>query len=237
MSLLPGMYTIHDTDTGRNLDMDGSPVGRVGTWVQNHTDGQKWYVKGYTRGSEYAIQNVATKKYIPTCMNGFDMPSVDESDAAAFHLECLEHGFEDIYLIKSMRTGFYLCHPNLKLRQNEGYTPVSFTERPTFKGCIWRFERIGDYAGAPLIPKADQLALTPPILSTNDPSPRSSGRLYPDDAHLYTDMLFNMPRLPFTRDQRIAALDWARKLGATNVPTIESFDECERRLEAALGNN
>jgi hypothetical protein len=49
-------------------------------------------------------------------------------------------------------------------------------------------------------------------------------------------MLFNMPRTPFTRDQRIAALDWARKLGATNVPTIQSFDERERRLGATVGN-
>lgn len=45
-------------------------------------------------------------------------------------------------------------------------------------------------------------------------------------------MLFNMPRTPFTRTQRLAALEWARWLGAPNVPTIESFDECERILEA-----
>lgn len=32
--------------------------------------------------------------------------------------------------------------------------------------------------------------------------------------------------------QRMAALDWARKLGATNVPTMESFDDCEKGLEA-----
>lgn len=48
-------------------------------------------------------------------------------------------------------------------------------------------------------------------------------------------MLFNMPRSTFTRAQRAAALDWARKLGATNVPTLESFDECERRMEAGQG--
>lgn len=51
-----------------------------------------------------------------------------------------------------------------------------------------------------------------------------------------------MPRSPFTRTQRAAALEWARKLGATNVPTLESFDECERRMEAGQdrildGNN
>ncbi|CAE6501953.1 unnamed protein product, partial [Rhizoctonia solani] len=69
----------------------------------------------------------------------------------------------------------------------------------------------------------------------NVSSSRVSGRLYPDDAHLYTDMLFNIPRMSFTRDQRIATLDWARRLGASNVPTIESLDECQRRSEVALG--
>ncbi|KAH7337008.1 hypothetical protein B0J17DRAFT_665816 [Rhizoctonia solani] len=44
-----------------------------------------------------------------------------------------------------------------------------------------------------------------------------------------------MPRAPFTRLQRIAALDWARKLGATNAPKIESFDEYERQLETTMG--
>lgn len=44
-------------------------------------------------------------------------------------------------------------------------------------------------------------------------------------------MLFNLPRNPFTRVQRAAILEWARKMGATNVPTLESLDECERRIE------
>jgi hypothetical protein len=45
-----------------------------------------------------------------------------------------------------------------------------------------------------------------------------------------------MPYTPFTRDQRIVALDWARKLGANNVPTIESLDECERQQGPITGN-
>lgn len=36
-------------------------------------------------------------------------------------------------------------------------------------------------------------------------------------------MLFNMPRTPFTRTQRIAAFEW---------PTMESFSEYEGKLEA-----
>ncbi|KAH7337037.1 hypothetical protein B0J17DRAFT_452050 [Rhizoctonia solani] len=78
------------------------------------------------------------------------------------------------------------------------------------------------------------------ISSTSQPSalfPQGSDSLYTDDAHFHTDMLFNMPRAPFSRIQRIAALDWARKLGAPNVPTMESFDECERRLGAIPENN
>ncbi|CAE6445008.1 unnamed protein product, partial [Rhizoctonia solani] len=240
MPLASGMYTIYDTDSGQALDMYGSV--RIGTWGQNRTDSQKasntrWYVKCYPGSFEYAIQSVRTKKYIPIGMDGLDMSSVDESGAATFRLEPLEHGFEDFYLIKSIRTNYYLCHPNIQPRQNEGYTPVSFTERVTLKGCIWRFERIGNDAGSSLVPRANNPAPTLSAPPPSAPSPRASGRLYPDDAHLYTDMLFNMPRIPFTQDQRIAALDWARKLGATNVPTIESFDECERRLDAAVGGN
>ncbi|KAG8689632.1 hypothetical protein FRC11_001517 [Ceratobasidium sp. 423] len=101
-----------------------------------------------------------------------------------------------------------------------------------------------DDVGSPLKPRPEATA-TPPVASpVASPVPQSnnllspdSGSLYTDDAHFYTDLLFNMPRSPFSRTQRIAALDWARKLGATNVPTMESFDECEGRLEAASGSN
>ncbi|KDN45335.1 hypothetical protein RSAG8_04922, partial [Rhizoctonia solani AG-8 WAC10335] len=233
MPLAPEMYSIYDNDSGRVLTVDS--WGRIGTWAQTRVDGQKWHVKNYPGTVGYAIQNVQTKKYIPIGTDGFDMPSVDESGAATFRLEPLVDGL-DSYLIKSTRTN-YLCHPNIQPRQNQGYTPVSFTEQDTLKGCIWRFERVGDDAGSSLVPRANNPAPTLSAPPPSVPSSRASGRLYPDDAHLYTDMLFNMPRIPFTQDQRIAALDWARKLGATNVPTIESFDECERKLDAAVGGN
>lgn len=50
-------------------------------------------------------------------------------------------------------------------------------------------------------------------------------------------MLFNLPRNTFNRVQRAAVLEWARRIGATNVPTLESLDECERRMGAAQGNS
>lgn len=45
-----------------------------------------------------------------------------------------------------------------------------------------------------------------------------------------------MPRAPFTPIQRMAVLDWARKLGIPNVPTMESLEEYER-TEARRNNN
>ncbi|CAE6464262.1 unnamed protein product [Rhizoctonia solani] len=119
---------------------------------------------------------------------------------------------------------------------------MKFTDRETLRGCVWRFEKIGDEAGNPLNARPEAFITTlpflPAVLQPNNILPPNSGCLYTDDAHFYTDLLFNMPRTPFTRTQRLAALDWARKLGATNVPTIESFEECERQWEAASeGNN
>ncbi|KAF8606780.1 hypothetical protein BDV93DRAFT_326650 [Ceratobasidium sp. AG-I] len=99
-------------------------------------------------------------------------------------------------------------------------------ERGIHVGQLWRFERMSDDSGG-----SHQLQPLPPPYS--QPNPIVSGnsaRSYIDDAHFHTDMLFNMPRSPFTRTQRAAALEWARKLGAANVPTLESFDQCERRM-------
>ncbi|KAG8754162.1 hypothetical protein FRC11_006800 [Ceratobasidium sp. 423] len=198
-----------------------------------------WYVKRYPEGSVYAIQNMASKKYVPSSMDGSDMRGVDESDAAIFSLE---HQFQDFYLIKLFGTKVHLEHPNIGPRPNdEEYTPVNLANKDmlkdTLKGCFWRFEKIGDDAGSALAPRVGTSNSAPSVSQPSPPPSQGSGRLYPDDAHLYTDMLFNIPRMPFNRDQRIAALDWARRLGATNVPTIESLDECEGRLEAVLGGN
>ncbi|KDN45336.1 hypothetical protein RSAG8_04923, partial [Rhizoctonia solani AG-8 WAC10335] len=104
---------------------------------------------------------------------------------------------------------------------------------------FWRFERIGDDTSSILKPRPSDPISTPSAFptATLDLFPQGSDSAYNDEAHFHTDMLFNMPRAPFSRIQRIAALDWARKLGATNVPTMASVDECERRLETASGSN
>ncbi|CAE6464277.1 unnamed protein product [Rhizoctonia solani] len=247
LSISPGTYTIRDTDSGRVLDYYGGQT-RIGTWEQNHGDNQKasahtlefhpqlllntiqWHVKCYPGNLGYAIQNVHTKKYIPMKTDGSYMHGADESDAAMFNLE---HQFQNYYLIRSIETNAYLDHPYIEL--DGSYTPVGFTNKDTPQGCFWRLEKINDNTGSVLKPRRNKPISKPPESQPNT-SFQGSSSVYTDDVYLYTDMLFNMPRMPFTRDQRVAALDWARKLGATNVPTIESFDECERRLEATMGN-
>ncbi|KAH7337011.1 hypothetical protein B0J17DRAFT_451053 [Rhizoctonia solani] len=235
MSLAPGIYTVHDPDSGRVLDCYGGST-RIGTWEPNQTNSQKSYPGSKCRPESlvYAFQSVQTRQYIPNRIDESGMHGANEP--TTFHLE---HGFQDFYLIRSARTKLYLCHPNVRPRQDEGYTPVGFAGKATLKGCVWRFERVVHETGGTVPPP---LRVSHPATTSAAPRPsflsfHGSRRLYPDDAHLYTDMLFNMPRMQFARDQRIAVLDWARRLGATNVPTIESLDECERRLEAALGGD
>ncbi|CEL62598.1 hypothetical protein RSOLAG1IB_04954 [Rhizoctonia solani AG-1 IB] len=225
MSLCQGTYTIYDTDSGRVLAYYAGP-NRIGTWDHNHTDNQKWYIKRYPGSSGYAIQNIMNryKKYLPARMNGPYTIGVDEGDAGIFELE---HQFQDFYLIKLIGKTTYLDHPYLEL--DDKYTPASFSNKGTLKGCFWRFEKISDDSGGTLKRRANNFACSS-APQTRAIFSQSLGSLYVDDAHLHTDMLFNMPRTPFTRDQRIAALEWARMLGASNVPSIHSFDECERRL-------
>ncbi|CAE6391058.1 unnamed protein product [Rhizoctonia solani] len=231
MSLSPGTYTVYDTDSGRVLAYYFGP-NRIGTWEHNHTENQKWRIKRYPGSPGYAIQNIMkTQKYLPDRMSGPYTIGVDECDAGIFELE---HQFQDFYLIKLIGKSIYLDYPYLEL--DDRYTPVSFAEKSTFKGCFWRFEKISDDTGSALKRRPNDFASISSVPQPKTTVPQSSGSLYVDDAHLYTDMLFNMPRTPFTRDQRVAVLDWARKLGASNVPTIESFDECERRLGAPLRN-
>ncbi|KAG8689634.1 hypothetical protein FRC11_001519 [Ceratobasidium sp. 423] len=169
-------------------------------------------------------------------MSGADMLWVEENDAAIFNLD---HQFKDFYLMKLIGTKVHLEHPGTGPWPGNGevYTPVNLATKDTLKGCFWRFEKISDDAGSTLAPRAGTSTSASSASQSSPPSSQGPGRLYPDDAHLYTDMLFNIPRMSFNRDQRIAVLDWARRLGATNVPTIESLDECEKRLEAALGGN
>ncbi|CAE6448531.1 hypothetical protein ACGC1H_005555 [Rhizoctonia solani] len=230
MHFSPGTYTIRDTDSGRAIDYYGGQT-RIGTWDYHCGENQKWRIKSYPGNLGYAIQNVMTNKYIPMKIDGSYMNGVDEGDAAIVNFE---HQFRDFYLIKLIGTNVYLGHPYIEL--DGSYTPVSFIDKDTPQGCFWQLEKLNDDTGSMLRPRRNHSSIfsSEPQSNTSFQNP---GSLYTDDAHLYTDMLFNMPRMPFTRDQRIAALDWARKLGATNVPTMESFDECERRLESRSNNN
>ncbi|CAE6490440.1 unnamed protein product [Rhizoctonia solani] len=233
MSLAPGTYIIHDTDsdTDRVLQYYKNSLYSdiIGTWINNQGVAQKWHVKCYPGSSTYAIQNVGFKRYIAVDQGGKCVCGVEEEAAAILDLE---RSFQDFYLIKltSKGTECYLEHSSAN---DDGYSLVKFAEKTSLQGCYWRFERVGDDTGDTLKPKAEDSTPAPEVRQSNNTLPSNPGSLYSDDAHFYTDMLFNMPRTPFARTQRIAVLDWARKLGAANVPTIESFEECERRLEAA----
>ncbi|CAE6458552.1 unnamed protein product [Rhizoctonia solani] len=190
-----------------------------------------WYVKCYPGSSKYAIQDTSYKKYIAVAMNGNNPYGVEEEDASVLELE---HQFQNFYLIKLAGTNKYLEHPNVKLEHN--HTMTNFTDRVPLQGCSWRFERISGDTGSALKPKPNGSVYIPTTTQLSVSSSQGLNNLCTNDTHLYTDMLFNMHRAPFTRIQRIATLDWARKLGATNAPTIESFDEYEKQLEATMGS-
>ncbi|KDN45333.1 hypothetical protein RSAG8_04920, partial [Rhizoctonia solani AG-8 WAC10335] len=227
-------YLIHDTDSGRVLTYYNSQhfPNKVGTWENVRAGNQKWYIKRYPGSSTYAIQVVGQKKYIAIGSDGRDPCGQEEDDAAILELE----QSDNTYFIKVTRAHCYLEHPNITSTLSSSHTLVNFTNTIIDKKCSWRFEKISDDAGTALKPRPENSTPAPSVPQPNNLSP-NSGNPYTDDVHFYTDMLFNMPRTPFTRAQRIAALDWARRLGATNVPTMESFDECERRLEAGSGSN
>ncbi|CAE6442449.1 unnamed protein product [Rhizoctonia solani] len=226
MPLVPGTYLIHDTDSGRILTYySAQPFGnKMGTWKNNRAESQKAssYAYIFIPYLTSCTVGVDKKTYMAIGADGRDACGMEEDDAAILELQ----QSNDSYFIKVIGTQSYLEHPNTlsTLTQGLGHMIVNFTTTLIDTKCSWRFEKIGDDAGSALKPRP---GTSIPVPSTPQPSillPPNSGSLYTDDAHFYTDMLFNMPRTPFTRTQRIAALDWARKLGATNVPTMESFD-------------
>ncbi|CAE6458704.1 unnamed protein product [Rhizoctonia solani] len=250
MSLAPGTYLIHVPDSKQALCYYHLPFfsDKIGTWYINNVDILMWYVKPYPGSPMYAIQNVYYKKYIAVGVDGSEAYGAEENNAAVLELE----GPTSSCLIKLAGTNRRLEHPNIKSTP-QGHTLVNFTDKVALQDSYWSFEKIGyvpslrslgypyttsrDDNGGNLKPIPKNPTFTSPASQPNNLLPPNSGSMYTDDAHFYTDMLFNMPRTPFTRTQRIAALDWARKLGATNVPTMESFDECERRLETASGSS
>ncbi|KAF8755164.1 hypothetical protein RHS01_05689 [Rhizoctonia solani] len=205
----------------------GERIPKVSSPV--NSNGVQWRIKPYPGTSGYAIQNAMTSKYIPTKTDGSYMNGVGEDNCGIF---TLERQFKGFYLIKLMGTSTHLNHPYTEL--DGPYFPVGFTDKAVPLGCFWELDKISpnsDDVGSILKPRRN---ISAHVLSPSQPiTPPSQGLgPYIDEAVRQTQL-----RQPFARVQRIAALDWARKLGAINVPTIESFDECERRLEAALGSN
>ncbi|KAL5632637.1 hypothetical protein ACGC1H_005553 [Rhizoctonia solani] len=188
----------------------------------------QWYVKCCPGSSKYVIQVTGYKKYFAVDINQNNPYGAEELDAAILELQ---HQSQNLYSINLAGTKSCLEHPNVKL--GNGHTPVSFTTKDTLQGCFWRFEKLNDDSGSNLDanrftnPNTGNIRASADALVRQDPSGPPV-----DDVLFYTDALFNSKRTLFNRVQRRAILDWARRIGATNVPTMESFDEYERSLDS-----
>ncbi|THG97865.1 hypothetical protein EW026_g4222 [Hermanssonia centrifuga] len=55
-------------------------------------------------------------------------------------------------------------------------------------------------------------------------------------AMFLTDALFSSPRLHFSEVQKTAVLDWAKHMGASDVPSLYSIKKCQERICAIVGN-
>lgn len=52
----------------------------------------------------------------------------------------------------------------------------------------------------------------------------------------YTHILFSNPCLRFSNAQKQAVLDWARQLGAKNVPSIYQLEKTAERIRKLVGD-
>ncbi|KAG1832128.1 hypothetical protein EV424DRAFT_1313330, partial [Suillus variegatus] len=50
-----------------------------------------------------------------------------------------------------------------------------------------------------------------------------------------TSLLFSSPRLPFSDAQKKAVLNWAKQLGAKNVPSLDGTKKCQLFIEDLVG--
>lgn len=50
-----------------------------------------------------------------------------------------------------------------------------------------------------------------------------------------TSLLFSSPHLPFSDAQKKAVLNWARELGAQNVPSLDATKKCQLFIEDLIG--
>lgn len=53
---------------------------------------------------------------------------------------------------------------------------------------------------------------------------------------MHTDILFNSPRLRFSREQKLAILGWGKALGASNVPSLYAIERFQKQAREALDN-
>ncbi|KAG1819588.1 uncharacterized protein BJ212DRAFT_1208937, partial [Suillus subaureus] len=51
-----------------------------------------------------------------------------------------------------------------------------------------------------------------------------------------TLLLFSSPHIPFSDSQKRAVLNWAKELGAANVPSIGVMKKCHNYLDELVGN-
>ena len=52
-----------------------------------------------------------------------------------------------------------------------------------------------------------------------------------------TDILFSSPRLRFSEAQKAAILDWAKELGAKQVPSMYAIKRCQDRIRRLVGTS
>ncbi|KAF8606784.1 hypothetical protein BDV93DRAFT_520408 [Ceratobasidium sp. AG-I] len=231
MSFLTGTCIIHSVCADIVIDL----VSRYK--IEGHSShqriNQQWYVQRSSRG--YAIKSAQGNLFLGTnnAGRGSKLEIVCEHDASIWNIE---HQHDQNYMISIVNTQMYITLP--PGRDDPG-THITLAEAKTQRQ-LWWIEKISDESGG-----IHQPQNTTPFYSQPSSTPGSTGANtivsddpnspYADDAHFHTDMLFNMPRNKFTRLQRAAVLDWARTMGAPNVPTLESLDECERRFKAEHG--
>ncbi|KAH7919605.1 hypothetical protein BV22DRAFT_968262, partial [Leucogyrophana mollusca] len=69
-----------------------------------------------------------------------------------------------------------------------------------------------------------------------DVSPDNPIYPWPSKAHFITSLLFSSPRVPFSEAQKNAVLNWAKELGARDVPSLSALKACHSKLESLVGN-
>ncbi|KAF8606781.1 hypothetical protein BDV93DRAFT_326660 [Ceratobasidium sp. AG-I] len=224
MAILAGKYIIQSTRS--DLVFDWANYRNIEGHGPHRGGNQQRFVKRSGRG--YAIKSAICDIFIGINDGGRGnkLGVTCEHDATIWNIE---HQHDDQYIVSPLGTQMYLTLP-----EQRGDS-INLTERRTAQE-VWRFERIsheldGTHQPQESVPFSARPSSTLDRHGTSMIVSHDPNSPYVDDAHFHTDMLFNLPRIPFTRMQRAVVLEWARKIGAPNVPTLESLDECERRIE------